>query len=181
MTQQETHFVLGPEHTQGPICEPRQGWETEVSWNKVPSLCCFSLLWFSILFHCRHAACGILWVSVLNFKLCLLYWILKSMLYILVFSDGSDGKKKKKKNLPAMQETRVQSLGWEDPLEKGMATHCVFLPGEFHGQRSLAGYSPWGCRELDMTEWLTLFFQHIKDSFISEHLLCSKLVNWSHS
>ena len=33
------------------------------------------------------------------------------------------------KNLPEMQETQVQSLGWEDPLEKGMATHSVFLPG----------------------------------------------------
>ena len=31
----------------------------------------------------------------------------------------------------------------------------VFLPGEFHGQRSLAGYRPWGCKELDMTDWLT--------------------------
>ena len=45
------------------------------------------------------------------------------------------------KNLPAMLETRVRSLGWEDPLEKGMETQTVFLPGEFHGQRSLAGYS----------------------------------------
>ena len=39
------------------------------------------------------------------------------------------------KNLPAMWETWVQSLGWEDPLEKGMATTPVFLPGEFHEQR----------------------------------------------
>ena len=45
------------------------------------------------------------------------------------------------KNLPAMPETQVQPLDQENPLEKGMAT--VFLPGEFHGQRSLAGYSPW--------------------------------------
>ena len=45
------------------------------------------------------------------------------------------------KNLPAMQETQVQSLGPEDPLEKGMAT-LVFLLGESHGQRSMAGYSP---------------------------------------
>ena len=37
------------------------------------------------------------------------------------------------KNLPAMQGTQVQSLGWEDPLENGMATPPVFLPGEFHG------------------------------------------------
>ena len=46
------------------------------------------------------------------------------------------------KNLPAMQEMQVQSLGQEDPLEKGMATTPVFLPGKFQGQRSLVGYSP---------------------------------------
>ena len=47
------------------------------------------------------------------------------------------------KNLPAMQElqeTRVRSLGWEDPLEKGVPLTSVFLPGESHGQRSLLGY-----------------------------------------
>ena len=37
------------------------------------------------------------------------------------------------KNLPGVQETKVQSLGQEDPLEKGMATTPEFLPGEFHG------------------------------------------------
>ena len=46
------------------------------------------------------------------------------------------------KNLPAMQETWVLSLGWEDPLEEEMATHCSILAGEFHGQRSLEGYAP---------------------------------------
>ena len=62
------------------------------------------------------------------------------------------------KNLPAMQETWVCSLGQGDPLEKGMAP--VFLPGESYGQRSLAGYSPWGCKESDTTEqlMLSLFF-----------------------
>ena len=59
------------------------------------------------------------------------------------------------KNPPAMQETQGESLGWEDPLEKGMATHLVFLPGELHGQRSLAGYSPRGRKESDTTERLT--------------------------
>ena len=49
------------------------------------------------------------------------------------------------KNLPAMQKTRVRSLGWEDPLEK-KATHSSIFTGESHEQRSLAGYSPWGCR-----------------------------------
>ena len=48
------------------------------------------------------------------------------------------------KNPPAMQETWVRSLGWEDSLEKGKA---VFWPREFHGL-----YSPWGCKELDTTE-----------------------------
>ena len=43
-----------------------------------------------------------------------------------------------------MQETWVQSLGWEDPLEKETATTPVFLSGKSHGQRSLVGYSPWG-------------------------------------
>ena len=46
------------------------------------------------------------------------------------------------KCLPAMPETQVQSLGGEDSLEKKIATHKVLLPGEFHGQRSLVGYSP---------------------------------------
>ena len=56
------------------------------------------------------------------------------------------------KNLPAMQETWVLSLVQEDPPEKGMALTPVFLPGKFHGQRSLVGYRPWGCKKLDMTE-----------------------------
>ena len=56
------------------------------------------------------------------------------------------------KNLPAVQETQVQSVGSEDPLEKGMATTLVFLPGQFHEQRSLVGYSPWSCKESDTTK-----------------------------
>ena len=56
------------------------------------------------------------------------------------------------KNLPVMQETWVSSLVQEDALEKGMKPSPIFLPGEFHGQRNLAGYSPWGCKESDMTE-----------------------------
>ena len=56
------------------------------------------------------------------------------------------------KNLPAMQKTWVLSLGQEDPLEKGMATHSSILPGESHGQRKLMDYSPWGCKESDMNK-----------------------------
>ena len=46
-----------------------------------------------------------------------------------------------KNHLP-IQETQVGSLGWEDPLEKGMATHSSVLPEESHEQRNLIGYSP---------------------------------------
>ena len=59
------------------------------------------------------------------------------------------------KNLPAMQETQetcIQSLGWKDPLEKGMEPTPVLLPGESHGQRNLTGYSLWGHKELDTTD-----------------------------
>ena len=60
------------------------------------------------------------------------------------------------KNLPAVQETWVQSLGQEYPLMREEQPTPVLLPGEFHGQRSLAGYSPWGRKESDMTERLSL-------------------------
>ena len=55
------------------------------------------------------------------------------------------------KNLPARWETWVRSLGWKDPPKKGKATPPVFWPGEFHRL-----YSPWGRKEPDMTEWLSL-------------------------
>ena len=57
------------------------------------------------------------------------------------------------KNPPAMWETWVWSLGWEDPLEKGKATHSSILPGEFHGLDS-----PWGRKESDTTEQPSLHF-----------------------
>ena len=63
------------------------------------------------------------------------------------------------KNPPAVQEMEemwIRSLGWEDPQEEEMATTTVFLPGEFHEQRRLAGYSPWGHKESDTTEQLNI-------------------------
>ena len=55
------------------------------------------------------------------------------------------------KNLPAMWEIRVRPLGWKDPLEKERLPILVFLPREF---REL--YSPWGGKESDTTERLSL-------------------------
>ena len=56
------------------------------------------------------------------------------------------------KRLPPMRETRVRSLGREDPLEKEMAIHSSILPGESHGWRNLVSYSPRGLKESDTTE-----------------------------
>ena len=50
------------------------------------------------------------------------------------------------KNLPAVWDTQVRSLGREDPLEKEWRPTPVFLPGELHGQRGLVGCGPWGRR-----------------------------------
>ena len=86
------------------------------------------------------------------------------------------------KNLPAKQETQVWFLSWKDHPEK------VFFPGEFHGQRSLVGYSPGGCKESDTIEQLTpkkLISSecHWSDEYGSPHskhiLQCgSSMVNW---
>ena len=59
------------------------------------------------------------------------------------------------KILPPMQETGARSQSWEDPLEKETASHFSILAWRI-GQRSLAGYSPWGHKESDTTKQLTL-------------------------
>ena len=59
------------------------------------------------------------------------------------------------KNPPATQETQemqVQSLSWEDPWSRKWQPTPIFLPEKSHGQRSLVGFSPWGCTESGMTE-----------------------------
>ena len=66
------------------------------------------------------------------------------------------------KNPPAMHDIWAGSLGWEDPLEKGKAAHSSILPRESHGL-----YSPWGCKESDMTEQLPLsLYSYIKMEYI---------------
>ena len=56
------------------------------------------------------------------------------------------------KNLPAVRETQVQSLGRKDPLEKEMATHSSILAWKIPWTEEPVGYSPWGRKESDMTE-----------------------------
>ena len=55
-----------------------------------------------------------------------------------------------------MQETRVQFLGWEDPLDRKWQSTPALLPGKPHERRSLMGYSPRGREESDTTERLHL-------------------------
>ena len=93
-------------------------------------------------------------------------------IYIYIYTRSSQVAQTVKRlpTMPTMWETRVQSLGGEDLLEKEMATHSVSLPGNPHGWWNLVGYSPWGCKELDTTERLhftSLHFIYIyKDSAI---------------
>ena len=61
------------------------------------------------------------------------------------------------KSLPAVQESPVQSLGQVGPQGRVWQPTLVFLPGEFPGQRSLGSHSPWGLKESDTTERLSLF------------------------
>ena len=57
------------------------------------------------------------------------------------------------KNPAEMQETWVRSLVWKDPLEEDTP---VFWPGKSHGQRCLAGYNPWGHKESNTTDFISL-------------------------
>ena len=67
--------------------------------------------------------------------------------------DDSDGKES-----PVMQETWVQSLGWEDHWRREWQPTAVCLPGNSHRQRGLVCYTPWGHKELDTTERLHFHF-----------------------
>ena len=77
------------------------------------------------------------------------------------------------KNPPAMQETWVWSLGWEDSLEKGKATHSNILTWEFH-----ALCSPWGCKESDTTEQISF---HMKGPMSLFTVWTEVMVLWVHT
>ena len=72
--------------------------------------------------------------------------------FIPTISDfGKEKAMETVKNPPAMQETQIGKI----PCRREWQPTPVLLPREFHGHRNLAGYSPWGCKESDMTEQLT--------------------------
>ena len=79
----------------------------------------------------------------------------------LGFPGDSDSKES------ACNEGDLGSIpGQEDPLEKAMAIHSVFLPGEICRQRSLVGYSAWSCKESDTTEQLMLLLSQYLAKYI---------------
>ena len=81
------------------------------------------------------------------------------------------------KNYLQCKRTRLDPWIGKIPQRREWLSTLVFLPGEFHGQRSLAGYSPWGHKESDMTERLILHFTCDlidKRSFKKECLKVSK-------
>ena len=85
------------------------------------------------------------------------FWVLGDMdICGTLFTHSTSMVALKVKNLPEMQETQVQTLGQEDPLEKQWLPTPLFFPGEFHEERNLSGYSLWGGKESDMTEQLTV-------------------------
>ena len=73
-----------------------------------------------------------------------------SNVYFKVYDSPLKGPFQWVKNPPAVLETWVQSLGWEDPWRRERLPTPVLWPGEFHGL-----YSLWGCKELDMIEQLS--------------------------
>ena len=82
------------------------------------------------------------------------------------------------RNLLALQETWVRSLG-RDPWRRDWLPASVFLPGEFHGLRSLGGYSPWGCKESDTTELLTQQHASFKLNVFDNCDTCVSIFNLS--
>ena len=97
-------------------------------------------------------------LSAFIFKLVLVQtWVLSySLCSPLSNEQGASLVAQTVKNLPAMLDTLFWFLGWVDPLEKEMATHSSILDWRIPWSEEPGGQSPWGHKESNMTEWLTL-------------------------
>ena len=87
-------------------------------------------------------------------------------LYPLWYLCASVYNRQTVKRLPAMRETGVRSLGWEDAWRRKWQPTPVLLPRKFHGWRILVGYSPWGHKESDTTERIHDFTIYNRKSFV---------------
>ena len=110
---------------------------------------------------CVNFCCTTMWIStILGIFKCTVQWHQASLVVQVV------------KNLPTMQKTWVGKIPWG---RKWQPTP-VFLPEEFHGQRRLRGYSPWGYKESDTTEWLTPCTSVTVSAFTLLHLMLCLIV-----
>ena len=76
------------------------------------------------------------------------------------------------KNLPGLQEPGFHLWVGKIPWRGKWRSTPVFWPGEFHGEKSPSGYSPWGCKELDMTEQLSFHFTSLALETVILRSLC---------
>ena len=83
------------------------------------------------------------------------------MLHLLFTKLGASLVVQRLKHLPAMRETWVRSLGWEDPLEKDMATHSSILAWRIPWTEEPGGLQSMGCEELDTIREVEI--NHIQD------------------
>ena len=99
-----------------------------------------------------------MWASVASFNQSITPYMLTPTeaedlyTFFLVFVFLNDILARTVKNLPAIQETQAQSLGWEDPLEKGMATHSSILAWKTPRTEELGRLQSMSCKESDTTE-----------------------------
>ena len=101
-----------------------------------------------------------------------------SILLLLLFLSnnirdfpGDSAVRNSPANMQEMQKTWVGSLGWKIPWRRKWQPTPVFLPGQFHGQRSPVGHSPWGPKESDMTEQLSTHKKLDTRNFLSHSFL----------
>ena len=78
----------------------------------------------------------------------------------IAFSTGGLSGKEFACQCRRCKRLRFNPWVWKIPWRRAWLLTPVFVPGESHGQRSLVGYRPWGCKESDMTEQLTLYFTY---------------------
>ena len=121
-------------------------WVQFTSWNWLLET------WPCLKFFCDDFPLDISWGQV-SFKALLDMWLLGALQHLFYGFPFPSGK-----NMPAMQETsrRCRFNPWVGRIPWSRKWHptLIVLPGKSQGQSSLSGYSPWGCRESDRTEWL---------------------------
>ena len=126
--------------------------------------------------HSKYSSLHLLITKPLDFYAIEKHCVKRIVREHLGFPGGASGRS----HLPLqeMSETWVRPLGQEDLMGEGTATHSSILAWRIYGQRSLAGYSPWGCKDSDTTEHThTPELYHVTSSPCSRDAICA-LKTW---